>query len=122
MGALSHWEFWALAALLLSTAYVQLVGFQIETLSGINRLRNLDFYRVLFGGIPWVQWFMFRYAGIIQIGCGIALFLTFGWRVATLTASAVLVLALLPLWHIARGHARQMLADIAERVQRDDLL
>jgi hypothetical protein len=49
MDALVHWKFWAIAALLASTIYVQFVGHQVEGISGLQRINNLAFYRVLFG-------------------------------------------------------------------------
>ena len=119
MDALSHWTFWAIGALLLGTIYVQFVGNQIEMLSGNERARNLNFYRSLFGGAPWVQWFMFRYGGIVQIGCGISFFIFFGWRIGVMVVVAVVVFCML-VWRIARKHAIQMLADLTERLEEQD--
>ena len=95
----------------MATTYVQLVGKQIELLSGADRLQHLDTYRYLFGGPPWVQWVMFRWGGFIQIiGAAISLW-RFGWKAALLLTIGLAVFGIL-LRRIARGHAVQMLADL----------
>jgi hypothetical protein len=54
----TEWKYWAMILLLFATTYVQVVGKQIELLSGFDRLTNLAPYRHLFGGAPLLQWLM----------------------------------------------------------------
>jgi hypothetical protein len=108
---LTSWTGWIILVALLATTYVQLVGKQVELLSGADRLKHLDAYRYLFGGPPWVQWAMFRWGGFVHIiGAAVSLW-RFGWR-ATLMLTVGLVIFGILSRRIARGHAMQMLVDL----------
>ncbi len=88
-------------------------------MSGLDRLQNLGLYRQLFGGAPWVQWYMFRYSGIFQIGGTVAVFLLFGWKIGILFIIAALIFCVL-CRRVAKGHAAQMLGDLAKRAHGEE--
>lgn len=113
---LTDWRGLCLAAVLLTTTYVQIVGKNVELLSGFDRLRNLGTYRYLFGGPPWIQWLMFRWSGFIQIAIVVAAGVLFGWKAAILTAVAPIVFGF-AIWRIARGHAVGMIEDVQKRIR-----
>ena len=105
---LTDFRWWLILALLLVTMYVINVGWQIENITGIKRAENLDVYRSLFGGPPWVQWIMFRFGGFI-LGAGIVtIFLMYGWWRGALSMLP-LMLSPLVFWRTARAHAQTML-------------
>ena len=111
---LSSWIGWLIVVTLFCTTYVQLVGKQVELLSGADRVRRLDIYRHLFGGPPWVQWHMFRWSGFIQVmGAAISLWL-FGWRPTLLLILGLVYFGIF-LKRIAGGHAAQMLVNLDKK-------
>lgn len=112
---LISWMGWIILVVLFCTTYIQLVGKQIELLSGADRVQRLDVYRYLFGGPPWIQWPMFRWSGFIQVLGLIVATWRFGWKAGSLLAVGLTLFGIL-LRRIARGHAVQMLADLEKRV------
>jgi len=116
---LADWRGLCLTALLLATTCVQIVGKNVELLSGLDRLRNLGTYRYLFSGAPWMPWLMFRWSGLIQIATVLTVGILFGWKAAVLTTVAVPMFGF-AIWRIARSHAVGMIEDVRKRVRDEE--
>lgn len=115
---MSDWRWWTILVILISTAYVQNVGWHIEKLSGVKRAKNLKVYRYLFGGKPWIPWLMFRWGGMIVMATIVLVFVLFGPRRGSLTTIAV-IFSPFTFWRIARTHARYMLPDLLAAIADD---
>lgn len=104
---LPDWSLYPVAALLAATTYVQAVGRYFENYSGIRRIDNLETYRRLFGGPPWIAWYMFRWSGVIHLLGLVLISFSAGIIAALMLGIALIGLALLTKG-IAEKHARSM--------------
>jgi hypothetical protein len=105
----TDWKGWVLLLVLVVTGYVQDVGWHFQHASGLKRLENLKTYHFLFRGAAWP---FFRWGGFIRIACiGIILFL-FGWRAAVACGVGAIILSLVVLWRVTKGHALIMLEQV----------
>ncbi len=119
MDALSRWTFWALQVLLATTTYVQIVGKHIEMMSGLDRLQNLNSTDTFSAAPHGCNGTCSGTAEYVQIGGTVAVFLLFGWKIGILFHNRRAHFCIL-CWRVAKGHAAQMLGDLAKRAHGEE--
>ncbi|MBV9489625.1 MAG: hypothetical protein JO069_07870 [Verrucomicrobia bacterium] len=109
---LIDWRWWTILVVLIVIGYVQDVGSYFDRASGIRRLKNLDFYRSVFG------WFypLFRWGGLVRILALVGSIFVFGWIATAILTGIVMLVPPMLLARIALLHTAYLLAYVGTQI------
>lgn len=109
MQFLTSWLWWITLVFIGVVGYVQDVGKQFERASGLKRISNLELYRYLFRGLPWI---IFWRGGFIRLALLFFVLVWWGWKAAVASVVALFIISFL-LMFVSRRHAHTMLTQCA---------